>query len=194
MPPQAGGPVGPPPVAYPTGYPAQPYGYYPAARLPFKRNAFLILAQVLAILQGVLFLLGGIAAILLPIVLADRLQTAINNNNLVYNGTLIDVHTALAFFIVFGVIIGVIGALIILLAVLTGRPSQVARWILAILEVLFLLGSLRTLGNGNATVYTIVALVVEGLVIIGLIIWPTTYAAYARRNLPQRQVTTSPGA
>ncbi|MBV8444595.1 MAG: hypothetical protein JOZ92_01630 [Candidatus Dormibacteraeota bacterium] len=189
VPPQASGPIGPPPVGYPTGYPAQPYGYYPATRQPFKRNGFLILAQVLAIIQGVFVMLGGLAFILLPLIFIDRLQQFINDNNLVVNGTVIDAHNAIVPFIVVGAIVAAIGVLITLLAVLAGRPSQVARWILAILEILFLLGSLRTLGNGNATTFTIVAFVIEGLIIIGLIIWPATYAAYARRNLPQRPVT-----
>ena len=191
-PPQASGAVGPPPVGYPTGYPAQPYGYYPAARLPFKRNAFLIVAQVLAIIQGVLGLLVGLGIILLGVAGPGRLQDYINSHPGVFNNNNgVDfVNVATGVFIGIGVFVLVLFTIVLILGVAAGRPSQVARWILAILEVLFLLGSLRILGAGNtSSVAAIVQLVWEGLIIIGLIIWPATYAAYARRNLPQRPVT-----
>jgi len=178
-----GAPGGYPP---PGSYPPQPYGYAPAAALPFRRNASLILAQVLAIIQSSLGMLLGIGILLLGIFGASRLQDYINQHPDQFNNTTVNFGSGvLGFVIGVGVVIFIIFALLTFLAIRAGRPSQAARWILAVVEVLFLLGSLRGLGaGGNATISSIVSIVWEGLIVIGLIIDPNTYRAYARRNLP----------
>ncbi|HYL70746.1 MAG TPA: hypothetical protein VEY89_05535 [Candidatus Dormibacteraeota bacterium] len=198
------GPPGAPPSAPPTGYPAAP-GYPPAygqsytgqpyaaqpyvagPRLPIKRNAMLILAQVLAIIQGVLGILLAAGLVLLGLALNGAISG-------------IDVHNvngfdfangAAGFLFGFAVVVLVVSVLVIIAAVRTGHPSQVARWLLAAFEILLFIGSLQGLllrttvnGNGGSVIYSIVVLVIEGLVIYGLIIDPATYRAFARKNLP----------
>jgi hypothetical protein len=144
----------------------------------------LILAQVLAIIQGVLAMMLGAAIAAAPFVVEDRLQRYISQHNLAVNGTVVTVSQATVGFVVAGAIVFIIGALLTFLAVRAGHPSQVARWFLAVIEILFLIGALRELGIGGYTGRAVIGeVVVDALIVIGLIIWPTTYLAYARRNL-----------
>ena len=196
--PPSGPPTGGPPSGYPAappGYPqpypqqpyaAQPYGYAPGARLPFRRNAMLILAQVLVIIQGCLGVLAGLAFILLGIA-ANGAISGLNLNNVNgYNFA----GAATGVLIAIGVVLLVLFTFVIIGGVRVGHPSQVARWLLAAFEILVLLGTVSSLTrqasvsvNGNGTVSTIVALVFEGLILYGLIIDPATYRAFARKNL-----------
>ena len=176
-------PYAPQPSAQPP-YTAQPYGYGAVAeRRPFRRNPSLLLAQVLLIIQGILGLLFGAALILLAVA-GNRFFSNINLHNV--NGVDV-IGAATSVLIGAGIVAIVIAILVIFGAVRVGRPSQVARWLLAIFEVLVLLGTLnglQTANGGNRTLGTIIALVVEALVLFGLVIDPATYRAFARRNLP----------
>jgi hypothetical protein len=91
-----------------------------------------------------------------------------------------------AVFIVSGAILGIIALLLIIGGVRVGHPSQIARWLLVIFEVLVLLGTLTSFSNAgstsNGTLSLIIALVVEGLIIYGLAIDPLTWRAFARRH------------
>ncbi len=197
--PPSGPPSGPPtgspaaPPGYPQPYPqqpyaAQPYGYVPGARLPFRRNAMLVLAQVLVIIQGCLGVLVGLAVILLGIV-ANGAISGLNLHNVNgYNFA----GAATGVLIAIGVVLLVLFIFVIIGGVRVGHPSQVARWLLAAFEILALLGTISSLtrqttgigtGTGNGPVGSIVALVIEGLILYGLIIDPATYRAFARKNL-----------
>lgn len=205
-PPPPGQPPQPPsapPLGPPTGYPAagappqygqsypQPFTaqpYVPTPHMPIKRNPMLILAQVLAIIQGSLGILVAIGLVFLGLAL-----------NGAFSG--IDLHNVNGFNfaggaagVLFGVAVValVVSVLVIIAAVRTGHPSQVARWLLAAFEILAFIGSLQGLvarstfnsnGNGSGVIYSIVVLVIEGLIIYGLIIDPATYRAFGRRNL-----------
>ncbi len=185
-PPPSGTPAAQPgPAAYPPApqpyapYPAQPYAY--GARMPFKRNAMLIVAQVLAILQGILVLLAAAGAILVGVA-ANGLLSGVNLHNVNgYNFA----GAATGVFIGAGVVLLIIGILVIVGGVRVGHPSQVARWLLAAWEILVLLGTLNGLrvNTGNGVVGSIVALVIEALILYGLVIDPATYRAFARKNL-----------
>lgn len=201
QPPQ--GPPGAPPSAPPSGYPAAP-GYPPAygqsypgqsyaaqpyvagPRLPIKRNAMLILAQVLAIIQGVFGILIAAGLVLLGLALNGAISGIDLHNVSGYNFA----NGAAGFLFGFAVVLLVISVLVIIAAVRTGHPSQVARWLLAAFEILLFIGTLQGLlvrttfsSNGNGVVGSIVVLVIEGLVIYGLVIDPATYRAFARKNL-----------
>ena len=194
--PPGGPPTGGPPSGYPAGppgyqqpyspqpYPAQPYGYVPGARLPFKRNAMLVFAQVLAIIQGCFGVLLGLGVILLGIAAGGAIS-GLNLHNV--NG--VDfAATASGVLIAIGVVVLVISIFVIIGGVRVGHPSQVARWLLAAFEILALLGTIssltrQTAGTGNGPVGSIVVLVIEGLILYGLIIDPATYRAFARKNL-----------
>jgi len=194
--PPSGSPAGPPGYQqpYPQPYPqqpyaAQPYGYVPGARLPFRRNAMLVLAQVLVIIQGSLGVLVGLGVILLGIA-ANGAISGLNLHNVNgYNFA----GAATGALIAIGVVLLVLFIFVIVGGVRVGHPSQVARWLLAAFEILLLLGTISSLarqstggigtGTGNGPVGSIVALVIEGLILYGLIIDPATYRAFARKNL-----------
>jgi hypothetical protein len=143
----------------------------------------LILAQVLAIIQGCFGVLLGLGVILLGIAAGG----AISGFNL-HNVNGVDIATtATGVLIAVGVILLVISIFVIIGGVRVGHPSQVARWLLAAFEILLLIGTVQgfTVRNasGNGAVSSIVALVIEGLILYGLIIDPATYRAFSRKNL-----------
>lgn len=190
-----------PPSAPPTGYPAAGYPpaygqsypqtyaaqpYTPTPHMPIKRNFMLILAQTLAIIQGALGVLLGLGFIFLGIA-AGGVISSINLHNV--NGFNL-AGAATGVLIGVGVVALIISILVIIAAVRTGHPSQVARWLLAAFEVLGFIGSLQALlartsvgSNSNGVIYTVVILVIEGLIIYGLVIDPATYRAFARKNI-----------
>jgi len=195
--PPGGPPTGGPPSGYPAGppgyqqpypqpYPQQPYGYGPGGRLPFRRNAMLVLAQVLIIIQGCLGVLVGLGVILLGIAAGGAISGLNLHDVNGYNFA----GAATGVLIAIGVVLLVLFTFVIIGGVRVGHPSQIARWLLAAFEILLLLGSVSSLTrpasgsvNGNGTVSVIVALVIEGLILYGLIIDPATYRAFARKNL-----------
>ena len=158
--------------------------------MPFRRNAMLVFAQVLVIIQGSLGVLVGLAVILLGIV-ANGAISGLNLHNVNgYNFA----GAATSVLIVIGVVLLVLFIFVIIGGVRVGHPSQVARWLLAAFEILLLLGTISSLtrqatgngigtGTGNGPAGSIVALVIEGLILYGLIIDPATYRAFARKNL-----------
>lgn len=148
--------------------------------MPFKRNPMLIVAQVIAILQGILLLLAAAAFVALALV-ANGVLSGVNLQNINgYNFA----SAAFGVFIGVAVVLFILGVLVIIGGVRVGHPSQVARWLLAVFEILLLLGTLGGLRTtGNSAVSSIVALVIEVIVLYGLVIDPATYRAFARKNL-----------
>jgi hypothetical protein len=167
------------PGQYPQPYPGQPYAY--ATKQPFKRNAMLLVAQIIAVLQGILLVLAAAAFVLLALV-ANGVLSGVNLQNINgYNFA----NAAFGVFIGVAVVLFILGVLVIIGGVRVGHPSQVARWLLAAFEILLLIGSVSSLRTtGNAAVSSIVALVIEVIVLYGLVIDPATYRAFARKNLP----------
>jgi hypothetical protein len=166
------------PGQYPQPYPGQPYGYQ--TRMAFKRNPMLIVAQVIAILQGILLVLGAAAFVLLGLAV-NGVFSGVNLNNI--NGYNFAGAT-FGLFIGVGVVLLILGVLVIIGGVRVGHPSQVARWLLVAFEIILLLGTLSGLRTtGNAAASSIVALVIEVIVLYGLVIDPATYRAFGRKNL-----------
>lgn len=198
--PPGGPPSGGPPSGYPAGppgyqqpypqpypqqpYAAQPYGYAPGGRRPFRRNAMLILAQVLVIIQGTFGVFGSALVILVGIALNGAFS-GVDLHNI--NGLNLAGVTS-GFLIGAGVVGIVLSILVIIGGVRVGHPSQVARWLLAAFEILALLSAISSLtrpirGSGSGTVTSIVLLVLAALALYGLIVDPATYRAFARKNL-----------
>jgi hypothetical protein len=148
--------------------------------MPFKRNPMLIVAQVIAILQGILLVLGAAAFVLLGLAVNGVLSGVNLHNINGYNFA----DATFGLFIGVGAVLLILGVLVIIGGVRVGHPSQVARWLLVAFEILVVLGTLsgfRT--TGNAAVSSIVALVIEAIILYGLVIDPATYRAFARKNL-----------
>lgn len=149
----------------------------------------LLLAQILAIVQG-----------LLAVVAAIELFSASSSSSSFLPGFAI---TALfgGTLVTWGVEILIVGVLVITFALYAGRPSQVARWILAGWEIIAFLTFLPLVtGSGLGFGFTFapvivigaaglanlvpawVMLAVQALIIYGLVIHPATHRAFAARK------------
>jgi len=152
-------PSGPPAGAYPSGPPSfsPPYAAAPApyASVARRRTGWLLFAQILAILEGIIFLLLGVGSILLAVAARSQLQQAINNLRGTASGVdvarLADVATGV--FIGVGVFLIVYFAFFIWAAVISGRPSTGGRVVVVILDTILLLvsvlGFVGRSGNGG---------------------------------------------
>jgi hypothetical protein len=165
-------------------YAPQPYIPVASAPLSFERNGMLVLAQLLAIVQGILALVTGI-----NIIRADVFFNNLSPGFLVpgaVNGIVVT----------WGVSVLIIAILLIIGGIRTGHPSQVARWLLAVWEIVAFLTILATLAGGGlglgfltlfaaaaggvgfAPVFVVLA--IQALIIYGLVIHPATNRAFAR--------------
>ena len=201
--PPADPPREPPPSASPLPWPYGPRSEVPRSDLPpayapqaltpppypgvsrlgerFQRNPILAVAQIAAVVQGCLAVLTGIRLF--------RFEVGINR-----------IVSALALpgasgFPTVSVGMIVVGILVIIVAVLIGRPSPVARWLLTLWEVVIFLFTLVLLAfnqgimpvtvyavlvGGGGVVDPLVVLALAGFIIYGLAVHPATYRAFAR--------------
>lgn len=168
-------------------YAPQPYNPIALPPLPFQRNGMLVLAQLLAIVQGILGLVTGVNLI--------RADLFFNNLSPGF-----PVPGAVdGIFVTWGVAVLVIASLVIVAAIRAGHPSQIARWFLAIWEIIAFLTILAALtGNGLGLGFLtllvvaaaggaglaplLVVLAVQVLIIYGLVLHPATNQAFARLN------------
>ncbi|HKR98688.1 MAG TPA: hypothetical protein VJU79_04155 [Candidatus Dormibacteraeota bacterium] len=167
-------PSGPPWGGYPTTPPQYAAQYAGAGPPPFaftarRRTGFLLLAQILAILEGIAFLLIGIGFILLAVLARGRLQQAIEN--LRGNTSGIDLNRladiAVGVFIGIGVFLIVYFAFFIWAAVRSGRPSMGARVVVVILDIILVLFSILGFAGRNSS-----SLSANGTYVIGyLVFW-----------------------
>ncbi len=176
-------PAGPPPGQYPAGPPAfqpqyQQYGAYPTAAVaPRKRTAALLIAQILAIIEGSLFLLAGAGLVVLGILGGSALQNAINNSGLP-SSSITNASGALAVatgvLIGFGVVAILYFGFFIWAAVIAGRPSMGGRITVIILDVILVLLSLTSIQSNNGiTVGTLVFWAVQAIILYGMAIHGT---------------------
>ena len=176
-------PSGPPSGQYPASPPAyqaqyQQYGGYPAPAVARKRTAALLIAQIFAIIEGIVFMLLGIGSILLGVAFRSRLTEIINNGGFSsttnLNG-LADVATGV--FIGIGVFLLVYFAFFVWAAVIAGRPSTGGRVVVVILDVILVLLSLASLrGVTNNSGYLIGHLVfwaVQAVILFGMAVHGT---------------------
>jgi hypothetical protein len=150
-------PPGPPqpPSAPPSGpYPSAAPGYAPAyagagpAYEVRKRTGWLLLAQILAIVEGIAILLFGVLVILAGIVARSQIQDALNN---VQGTSSVDVtrfaNVATGIVVGVGVFLVVYFAFFIWAAVISGRPSTGGRVVVVILDIIMVLFSLAAFTN-----------------------------------------------
>jgi hypothetical protein len=144
----------------------------------------LVLAQLLAIVQGILALITGI-----NIIRADAFF-----NNL--PSTFPVAGTLNGIFLTWGVAVVIVAIMVIAAGLRAGHPSQLARWFLAVWEIIAFLTVLAVLtggalglgflillvaaagGVGYAPIFVVLA--IQALIIYGLVIHPATNQAFAR--------------
>jgi hypothetical protein len=191
--PPSGPPGGPPQSPYPGAYtsqmPPQPYGGQPQGVVPVKvhrRTFFLTLAQIIIIVKAILTILIalGIGAIGVYILVAGHAAIAnipgYNSYQTQFGNAFIS--TAGYIFIVIAFIPLVIGIVDIVLGIVVGRPSNVARWIIIVLDVLSILIALADFNRVNTSsgaLILVVYLILQVIVLYALLLDPPTRRNFA---------------
>jgi hypothetical protein len=165
--------------------PSLPYGVQPAAVVRVKvhkRTFFLTLAQIIIIVKAILTILIGLGIGALGIYILVAGHNAIANipgytqYQTQFGNAFI--NTAGAIFIAIAVIPLVIGIIDIVL----GRPSNVARWIIIVLDVLSIIFALADFGRVNTStgdLILVVYLILQAIVLYALLVDPPTRRNFA---------------
>ena len=183
--PPGGYPAGPPPGQYPPAYQPYPSQYpqpYPGQYQQYapvhRRTAFLTVAQIITVIETLLYILIGIGIILLGTIGTTFVTS--NLGNFSYNGIAYNLSAYTAVFIVAGIVAVVIGVLLLWASIRMGRPSNGARWVVIIWQILLLLGGVSALVNRGGT-YGLVPLILSAIVLYALLIDPSTRRAFGGR-------------
>jgi hypothetical protein len=201
QPPSVSPPSGPPPGGPPQNpYPAaayapqpfapQPYSAQPVASAPVKvhkRTFFLTIAQFIIIVLGLLRLLAGVAFIgfgvyILTAGSSHLAQLPGYDQYITQFGNAV-VNLAASLFFIIGVPFFVIGLVDLILGIIVGRPSNVARWIIIVLDVLSVLYVIDILGHndlgGLSTLIILVYLALKIIVFYAMALDPATRRNFA---------------
>jgi len=191
-PPTVGPPQNPyPAAAYtPQSFAPQPYAAQPVAAAPVKvhrRTFFLTIAQFIIIVLGLLRLLAGVAFIGFGVYIlvagSSHLATLPGYDQYVKQFGDAVVNLAASLFFIIGVPLFVIGLIDVILGIIVGRPSNVARWIIIVLDVLSMLYVIDLLVNsklgGLSTLIILVYLALKVIVFYAMALDPATGRNFA---------------
>jgi hypothetical protein len=192
--PPSGPPVSPPQSPYPGGaytgqMPTMPYSAQPPAPVRVKvhkRTFFLTIAQIIIIVKAILTILValGIGAIGVYILIAGHAAIANIPGFTQYQTQFGNAffNTAGAIFIAIAFVPLAIGIIDIILGIVVGRPSNVARWIIIVLDVLSIIVALADFGRVNTStgdLILVVYLILQVIVLYALLVDPPTRRNFA---------------
>ncbi len=197
--PPSGPPSGPPQGPYPGGAYAppqmtpQPYAAQPVAVAPVKvhkRTFFLTIAQLIIIVLALVRLLAGIAFIGFGVYIlvagSSHLATLPGYDQYVKQFGDAVINLAASLFFIIGVPILVTGIVDLVLGILVGRPSNVARWFIIVLDVLSILYVIDILAHndigGLATLIFLVYLALKVIVFYAMALDPATRRDFAGKS------------
>ncbi len=194
----AGGPppTAPPPGPYSPGnayagqMPAQPYVSQPMPQpivvKVHKRTFWLTIAQIIIILKAIFILLLAAGSIAIGVYILAAGHAALHNipgyDNYATQFGNSFVNAAGALFFAFAVVPLIIGIVDLILGIIVGRPSQVARWIIVVLDVISIVIALADFGRVNTNTGDIVLVVyiaLQVIVLYALLIDPPTRRNFA---------------
>ncbi len=200
-PPGVAPPGGPPPVGPPQGpyspggayagqMPAQPYVSQPMPQpvvvKVHKRTFWLTIAQIIIILKAILIILLAAASVAIGVYILTAGHAALHNipgyDNYANQFGNAFVNAAGALFFAFAVVPLVIGIVDLILGIVVGRPSNVARWIIVVLDVLSIIIALTDFGRVNSStgdLILIVYLALQVIVLYALLLDPATRRNFA---------------
>jgi hypothetical protein len=204
LPPQPPGvspPGGPPPVGPPQGpyspgtaytgqMPTQPYMSQPMPQpvvvKVHKRTFWLTIAQIIIILKAILIILLAAASVAIGVYILAAGHAALANipgydNYRAQFGSAF-FNAAGALFFAIAIVPLIIGIVDLVLGIVVGRPSNVARWIIIVLDVLSIIIALADLGRVNTntgTIVIVVYLALQVIVLYALLIDPATRRNFA---------------
>ncbi|MGH7686271.1 MAG: hypothetical protein ACREN2_05580 [Candidatus Dormibacteria bacterium] len=130
----------------------------PAPVVPRHRTGMILFAQILMILKGIFWMLGGIVAISAAVFLLTHAGDVTSLPGYrSFSGAIASDWVAVAegLFLAFGVVLLLIGVVDIVLGVMVGRPSNVARWFNIVLNIITSLIALSGLVNALSHSQTI---------------------------------------
>lgn len=204
QPPSVSPPSGPPSVAPPQNpYPGaaytpqvppqpfapQPYTAQPVAAAPVKvhkRTFWLTIAQFIIILKAILILLLGVASIGIGVYILVAGHNALANipgyDTYATQFGSAFLNAAAAIFFAFAIVPLIIGIVDLILGIIVGRPSNVARWIIIVLDVISIIIALADFGRVNTStgdLILVVYLVLQVIVLFALLVDPATRRNFA---------------
>lgn len=190
--PPAGPPQGPysPGGAYAGQMPAQPYVSQPMPQpvvvKVHKRTFWLTIAQIIIILKAILILLLAAGSVAIGVYILTAGHAALHNipgyDNYANQFGNAFVNAAGALFFAFAVVPLIIGIVDLILGIVVGRPSNVARWIIIVLDVISIIFALTDFSRVNTStgdLVLIVYLALQVIVLYALLIDPATRRNFA---------------
>jgi hypothetical protein len=203
LPPQPPG-VAPPSGPQPAGPPQGPYspgGAY-AGQMPqqyvsqpmpqpvvvkvHKRTFWLTIAQIIIILKAILIILLAAASVAIGVYILAAGHAALHNipgysNYQTQFGNSF-VNAAGALFFAIAIVPLIVGIVDLILGIVVGRPSNVARWIIIVLDVISIIIALADFANARTSIgalILVVYLALQVIVLYALLIDPATRRDFA---------------
>ena len=203
LPPQPPG-VAPPGGPQPAGPPQGPYspgGAY-AGQMPqqyvsqpmpqpvvvkvHKRTFWLTIAQIIIILKAILIILLAAASVAIGVYILAAGHAALHNipgysNYQTQFGNSF-VNAAGALFFAIAIVPLIVGIVDLILGIVVGRPSNVARWIIIVLDVISIIIALADFANARTSIgalILVVYLALQVIVLYALLIDPATRRDFA---------------
>jgi hypothetical protein len=197
-PPGVAPPGGPPPYAPPPG-PYSPGNAY-SGQMPYapqampqpvvvkvhKRTFWLTIAQIIIIVKAILIILLAAASVAIGVYILAAGHAALHNipgyDNYATQFGNSFVNAAGAIFFAIAIVPLIIGIVDLVLGIVVGRPSNVARWIIVVLDIVSILIAISDFSRVNTStgdVILIVYLVLQALVLFALLVDPATRRNFA---------------
>jgi hypothetical protein len=196
----------PPGSAPPAGPPQGPYspGNAYAGQMPYapqalpqpvvvkvhKRTFWLTIAQIIIIVKAILIILIAAGSVAIGVYILTAGHAALHNipgyDNYANQFGNSFVNAAGAVFFAIAVVPLIIGIVDLILGIIVGRPSQVARWIIIVLDVISIIIALADFARVNSStgdIVLVVYLVLQVIVLYAMLLDPAT-----RRNFAGKAV------
>ena len=188
-------PYAPPPGPYSPGnaYSGQmPYAPQampqPVVVKVHKRTFWLTIAQIIIIVKAILVILLAAASVAIGVYILSAGHAALHNipgyDSIAAQAGNNFINAAGAVFFAIAIVPLFIGIVDLVLGIIVGRPSNVARWIIVVLDVLSILIALSDfarVNSGTGDVVLIVYIVLQVLVLYAMLLDPATRRNFAGR-------------
>jgi hypothetical protein len=155
-----------------------------------KRTFWLTIAQIIIIVKAILIILIAAGSVAIGVYILTAGHAALHNipgyDNYANQFGNSFVNAAGAVFFAIAVVPLIIGIVDLILGIIVGRPSQVARWIIIVLDVISIIIALADFARVNSSsgdIVLIVYLVLQVIVLYALLLDPAT-----RRNFAGKAV------
>ncbi len=192
----------PPGSAPPAGPPQGPYspGNAYAGQMPYapqalpqpvvvtvhKRTFWLTIAQIIIIVKAILVILIAAGSVAIGVYILTAGHAALHNipgyDNYANQFGNSFVNAAGAVFFAIAVVPLIIGIVDLILGIIVGRPSQVARWIIVVLDIISIIIALADFGrvhSGAGDIVLVVYLVLQLIVLYAMLLDPATRRNFA---------------